>query len=239
MSAETGNAGNEVGWMRCDRFVLMILLAVGLAAAFSVRPDYMGVQDTGSGSSMDVGIMIDCDTNSLAVTAKSNGTGEPIPDASAYLFYTNYEYRMISSGKTNDNGLAAIAVTGKRDYLTSLFILRVDKQGFRSREIEFTYKKCFDAPQQGDGGTPGQVNQNQTAPPEPNITKNVSVNQTLPTNQTGNVTANATVPKPLPQNASVWDTANQTTGTGKPPAPCMPGFLLIPFVLYQAIRGPK
>jgi hypothetical protein len=234
MSAGAENAGNEVGWMRCNRFVLMVLLALGLAAAFSVRPEYRGVQDTGSGSiSMDVGIMIDCDTNSLAVTVKSNDTGEPIPDASTYLFYTNYGYQALSSGKTNDAGVAAIPVTGKRDYLTSLFVLRVDKQGFRSREIEFTFKKCFEAPPQGNGETPGHGNQ--TTPPSQNITLNVSVNQTLPANQTGNVTANATVPKPLPQNTSVGNATNQTSSTGKPSAPCLPGFLLIPFVLYQAI----
>jgi len=217
------------------KHILLALLGIGLAMALSVRPNYLAVQDTGNDNlpAMDVGLTIDCDTNALGAEVRSNETGEPLPDASTYLFYTNYGYQAISTGKTGQDGVSAMAVTGKMNFLTALFIIRTDKPGFQSREIEFTYKKCFDA-QPSDGNASQHANA--TRPPQPNNTINAA-NKTATDGQDNappmdNTTDNA---------ANNTNTANNTqpkpSGGQPSPSPCAPGFLigliLIPLILRK------
>lgn len=131
------------------RFIIIALFLAGLAAAFSVMPDYRGIKDTGSDSlpALDVRMTIDCDSKNITVDVRSNETDLPVEGASTYLFYTDYEYQPLPNpGKTNAQGVAVNTVPGTLKFLTALFIMRVDKTGFQSREIEFTYEKCFQAP---------------------------------------------------------------------------------------------
>ncbi len=144
------------------RHVLLLLLICGLGMAFSVRPDYNGVQDTGNKNlgTMEVDITIDCDTKVVTADVFSNESGAPVSGASAYMFYTDYAYQALpNSGKTDASGRVKMAVPGTIRFLTALFILRVDHYNFQSREIEFTYKKCFEAPPQ-----PPPNGTNQTGP---------------------------------------------------------------------------
>jgi hypothetical protein len=217
------------------KHILLALLGIGLAMALAVRPDYLGVQDTGNGNlpTMDVALTIDCGTNALGVEVKSNETGETVADASTYLFYTNYGYQAISSGKTGQDGISAMAVTGKMNLLTALFIIRVDKPGFQSREIEFAYKKCFDAqPPSGNNPPPANATQqqNNSVNTTNNTTKNITDNTTT-TDGTANHTTN---------NAANNTTDNtQPKPTSSPPSssPCAPAFLLclilIPLILRK------
>jgi len=127
-------------------FVIALILA-SLSMAFTVSPDYIGVQDTGSKSlpTMDVDISIDCETKDLIVTATSED--EPIDGASTVLFYTDYGYQPLPNpGKTGSDGSVTMTVPGTINFLTGLFILRVDHQEYQSREIEFAYEKCFEDP---------------------------------------------------------------------------------------------
>lgn len=126
-------------------FVIALLLA-GLGMAFTVEPDYIEIQDTGSQSlpTMDVGLSIDCDTKDLTVMVQDS---DPIENADTVLFYTDYGYQPLPNpGKTGADGIAVMSVPGTLDFLTGLFIIRVDHQGHQSREVEFTYEKCFEPP---------------------------------------------------------------------------------------------
>ncbi|HSB46425.1 MAG TPA: carboxypeptidase-like regulatory domain-containing protein [Candidatus Bilamarchaeum sp.] len=139
------------------RLILALLLLCGVFFADAVKADIRAVKDTGSESlpKMDVRITIDCLSKALIVEPKSNATGDPIAGAQTYLFYTDYEYQLVGSGSTNGSGVSRMNVVGNQDYLTALFILRVDKPGFQSRETEFTYKYCFQSPPPdiGESGT--------------------------------------------------------------------------------------
>jgi hypothetical protein len=126
-------------------FVAAIALAAcGLSTAWSASPDFLEVKDTGSGPGLMAGIVIDCENNNITISVHDNETDQPVGGAKAYLFYTNYGYQAIGSGTTESDGIARIAMVGKRDFLTSLFVLRVEKAGYMSREIEFTYRKCLE-----------------------------------------------------------------------------------------------
>jgi hypothetical protein len=209
--------------------IIMAIALIGAAWSFSVQPDYGGVQDTGFEKlpALNVGIRIDCDTNSLAVTVKGNDTNQPIEGATAYLFYTNYGYQPLSNGKTNGDGVAAVPVTGKKDFLTSMFVLRTDAAGYRSREIEFTYKKCLEPPPVEK--PPAKPPANQTAPPIQNMT---NTTQNVTKNDSGNSTAQVS-------NVTVAVKENKTGNQTAAPAPqkgtCLPGFLL-PLLAYIVLR---
>jgi len=139
---------------------LFFLAALVLAAsAFSVVPHFIDVQDTGSESlpSLDVGISLDCDSKNVTVTVLSDDDGTPVAGADARLFYTDYTYQPLPNpGKTDSKGMAGLPVPGTLKFLNAMFVLRVDKQGFKSREIEFAYEYCFDPPPaedtEGDAG---------------------------------------------------------------------------------------
>ena len=201
--------------------ILLILAFIALASAFSVKPDYQGVQDTGSGGLINAGITIDCATNALSVSANANDTGSALANANVYLFYTNYGYQVIATGKTGTDGVSAINVAGTRNYLTSLFVLRVEAQGYQSEEIEFTYKKCFDAPPK-----------NETKPPVINSTINSTTNTSTNTTVTPppNVTENKSNVTQPPPVANVTQQPENKTQNNPPPAKpssCLPAFLLI------------
>ncbi|MBD3209970.1 hypothetical protein GF318_01160 [Candidatus Micrarchaeota archaeon] len=129
--------------------LLFVLLVIGLGMAFTVSPDYIEVQDTGNENlpTLDISMTIDCDTKEIAVTV-TNGTA-PVEDASVYLFYTDYAYQPLPySGKTDSSGRYIMEVTGNIEFLTDMYVLRVDHPGYRSREIEFSYVKCLMEPPQ-------------------------------------------------------------------------------------------
>ncbi|NYZ74313.1 hypothetical protein H0O00_04160 [Candidatus Micrarchaeota archaeon] len=205
------------------RYLFIALLMFGLSMAFTVHPDYFEIKDSGNQNqgTMDVDITIDCDSKALTVTARSNETGQPVQNAGIYLFYTDYEYQLITTGNTGSSGTGTINVMGNQDYLTALFILRVDSTQYRSREVEFGYEKCFGAPP-AEPKPPRQNDTpqgNHTPPPPPE-------NVTPPQNQTS--------PDELPgQPGNQTGEGNGNTGQPiVPPAPvggtpCLPAFLLI------------
>jgi hypothetical protein len=204
------------------RSILIALLIASLATALSVKPDYFEIKDTGNPGlpKMDVGITINCDTNGLTVAAASNETGEAADNAMLYLFYTNYGYQVITSGKTGSDGTGSLDVHGNINYLTALFVLRVDKPGFQSREIEFTYSKCFE---------------NQTLPQNVTPPHNVSPPQNQPPPANVTPPLNAT---PLANATGQNQTAPETNQTGIPPAAakaCPVGLLLLALA-YRAMK---
>ncbi len=133
------------------KIVLYALFLLGLAIAIGVTPNYIDTKNTGQEnlSIIDVGTTIDCQSKQLTINATAHESGEQVADGKIYLFYTNYGYQPIGSGKTDGNGIGKIEVVGNMNYLTALFVLRVDKPGLRSKEIEFTYQKCFEEISQG------------------------------------------------------------------------------------------
>jgi hypothetical protein len=141
--------------MRHMAIIFALAALCPLAAGFSASPDFIGMQDTGNENypTLDVGISIDCESKEITVSAASHDEGSPVEGAKAYLFYTDYTYQALPNpGTTDADGTATMSVPGTLKFLTAMFTLRVDKQGFRSREIEFSYEKCFEAPPEDEAG---------------------------------------------------------------------------------------
>lgn len=112
-----------------------------------VKPHYIEVQDTGNENlpTMDIDITINCDSKELTVEVSSEE--DAVENAWIYLFYTDYGYQALpNSGQTDANGRYTMEVAGSMEFLTAMFILRVDNPAYQSREIEFAYEKCFEEP---------------------------------------------------------------------------------------------
>ncbi|MFN7991276.1 MAG: hypothetical protein U0R44_03925 [Candidatus Micrarchaeia archaeon] len=209
------------------RYAFLLLLIAGLCMAFSVRPAYIETKDTGNQNlpTLDVGITIDCGDKSVEVEVRSNQSGEAVKDAKTYMFYTDYEYQALPNpGTTDAGGKATMAVPGNLKFLTALFILRVDHTQFRSREIEYTYKKCFE-PQPSPPPPP---------PPPKNNTA-AGTNQTKPP-QNQSPPANTTTPAPPPEAASNDTKPNvpPKEDTAKPQTLCPLGLIMLGLIFARA-----
>ncbi|MFH1520223.1 MAG: hypothetical protein ABID61_01115 [Candidatus Micrarchaeota archaeon] len=198
------------------RLLIVFLIIMGLCMAFTVKPTYIAIKNTGNDNldSVKVDLTVDCETKQLIVKVDSIND-QPISGASTYVFYTNYGYQLIGTGTTNSNGISIMDIVGNMNYLTSLFIFRVDAPGHKSQEIEFTYGKCFDAPPP-EPPTP----MNNTPPPVPDPP--IPMNNTPP------------IPDPPVQNTSL----NQTPPTLEPtPAPICPiGVLLLSLAVLIQVK---
>jgi len=202
------------------RTLLLLLLLGSLVMAFSVKPDYIEIKDTGNPglAKMNVGIAIDCEDRSLAIDVTDNSTGEPVENARTDLFYTQYAYQLISTGKTDSNGEETLAVVGNLNYLTALFILHAENPQHMTKEIEFTYEKCFEQPPPEETQPPQPPEQNVTPPPpQPpeNQTPPPPANQTQPSQPPG---GNVTPPEPA----------------ASPQAPCLTAFVLLLSLVFFA-----
>ncbi len=173
--------------MRC--FLVFLLLA-GLCIAFSVNPDYLGIKDSGDERlpKMNVSIAIDCDSKALTIEATDEE--KPIENAKTYLFYTDYGYQALPNpGTTDADGISVMDVPGNIQFLTAMFILRVDHGDFQTKEIEFDYRKCFEPPP----APPQEEPEEEVPPPEPEESfENVT--------EPPNVTENVTPPQPPEDN---------------------------------------
>ena len=213
--------------------IFIAILMIGLAAAFTVKPAYSGVHDTGNENlpALDVGITVDCDSKLVSISVASNDTGEPLQGAKTYLFYTDYSYQALPNpGTTDAGGNSAIPVPGTIRFLNAMFILRVDKQGYQSREIEFTYQKCFEAPPKPPEPPPAQNGTNTT---------NQTSNQTGPQNATepGNATvpANDTKPPVPPRPPENTTGQPQPDGHGEPGASACPAAAVLAILALSLV----
>src|SRR5262249_31403937 len=148
---------------------------------------------------LSIGITLDCDSKAATVTVLSNDTGEPVHGAKTYMFYTDYGYNALPNpGITGFDGVTVMQVPGNIRYLTAIFVLRTDMEGFQSREVESTYKDCFAPPQPQPQPSPpphsppsnNSTAQNQTPPPP--------LPQPTPQNQTGQPNVSTPTPSPHP-----------------------------------------
>lgn len=191
----------------------MLLLSLS-AMAFTVKPAYVGIKDTGGQSleSLDVGITIDCDTKDLTIDVLGNSTHQAVSGADITLFDTTYGYQALPNRvKTGSDGEAVMTVPGTLNFLTHMFILRVDAQNYRSREIEFYYQKCFEAPpvqpptppvQNGTNQTNQNTGQNNATQPPPPQNNTLPANQTQPGNQSGTANGSNNTNPNLPPSPS-------------------------------------
>jgi hypothetical protein len=215
-------------------FVFLLLLAAA-ASAFTIEPEYFDIHDTGSDSlpTVDVGITIDCGTKDLMVDVSSDGS--PVEGASTVLFYTDYGYNPLPNpGKTGSDGTVTMTVPGTINFLTGLFILRTDKSGYQSREIEFAYEKCFDepppVPEPYNDTNESAVNETPpiTPPPPPNVTPPANTTPPVNTSPPANISP--------PANESPQENGSGPATEEGGSSACPLGIIMLTLLCARVIR---
>jgi hypothetical protein len=139
----------------------------------------------------------DCKAATVTLSVM-NGSLIPISHANTFLKYVDFSTGLISNVETDQDGIALHKLPGNVVLMRGLFILVIEKYGYRNKEIHFDISPCF-------------TNSTGVKPPKPVPPKN----QTPPTNQTPqqnqtpalpNQTANGT----STQNGSIRPSQNST-----------------------------
>jgi len=196
-----------------------LILALALfSCAFSLSQniDLWGARQTGTGATLDYSISYSCPQKTFTVFV-GNGT-IPFPDSSVYLFYLDYSYQLVSTSKTGSDGTAQLHMVGREDLLYKPFLMRLDKSGYKSTEVEFRIN-C-NSSTQNPPPDPIQNFSNSSQNPVQNSTQNqsaqnISSQSSNPGNQSNS-----------PVNATRNVSGNQAPLPEKNPGMCAPALVL-------------
>ncbi len=201
--------------------------------ALAVGPRIYEQKDLGNIDLAQFTYSLSTECNESTISAYvMNESNKPIQEANIYLKYVDFSTPLMSSSKTDKDGFTLIRLPGNIRLMRGLFIMVIEKKGYRNKEIHFDLSPCF-------GGS--------TLPPPPTNPSNQTTNTT---NQTGPPypPANNSTTNPPPGNNTLPanNATNQTNqsgagdGNGVPgPAPLCPaaaGLLLIVLALCPAAR---
>lgn len=187
--------------------ILVCLFVFSTVFSLTITPLYIQVKETGNESlpSQNVSFKINCDTKTLLINSNSDSG---LPNPKAYLFNTNYGYSLFGTSQ-GQNGKVNLSASGNVNFLTALFILRVDSPGYRSKEIEFTFQKCFDgSPDESvvSSDTPVSLPTPQEPTVEPTISEPTLPEPSIPPspviNSSSNTSNSSNVSSPSPSSSS-------------------------------------
>ncbi|MCI0503553.1 hypothetical protein L0Y65_02470 [Candidatus Micrarchaeota archaeon] len=172
-------------------FLLTLLFFSGTLCALTIGPRIYEQRDLGDIALSEFTYSLSADCNASTISAyvfnESNGA---VRDANIYVKYVDFSTPLMSNTKTDKDGFTLIRLPGNVMLMRGMFIMVIEKKGFRNKEVHLDLSPCF-------GGS--------TLPPKP---------PTAPTNQSANTT-NQTGPPAPPANNTTTDT---TPGNGTAPA---------------------
>lgn len=211
--------------------VLRVLLALALllspACAAPAAPVIWEQDDLGDISLQEFtySLGVDCGEAAISVIVMDENL-TPVEGAGTYMMYVDYGEAVLGSPKTGPDGAVLYGLPGNTSYMRGLFMLMIEKKGFRGKEVHFDISPCYP-----DGKS------RRPAPAQPAKAANSSTQ-----NNTQNATANV---QAAAQNASQAGTGktqgaepgtgNQAAGGGRPDAedvaipPPPPPPLICPF----------
>ena len=174
--------------------LLALLCIAGASSAFSIGPRIYEQKDLGdiSLSEFTYSLSADCNASTINVSIFNESNGA-VREANVYLKYVDFSSPLMSNTKTDKDGFTLIRLPGNVHLMRGLFIMVVEKKGFRNKEIHFDLSPCWGGssippkpqPNQTTNGTGAA---NQTGPPKP-PSNNTTI--TLPGNASGNQTPGA------------------------------------------------
>lgn len=172
---------------------------------------------------------MDCTAATISVIAM-DGHNRPVEGVYTYLKYVDFSTPLIAQGVTDKDGFILHKLPGSTLFMRGLFVLVLEKRGFRNKEIHFDISGCY------SNGTTVQP------PPRP---AGAQANNTTANNRPANSSPpanNSGGPQPFNYTHSPADnaTANQSnaSGTGAETAPkaCLPAFLPVTLALLLLRR---
>jgi hypothetical protein len=150
-------------------------------------------------------LSVDCTAATISVIAMDE-KNKPVEGAYTYLKYIDFSSPLISKGPTDREGFVLHKLPGSTKLMRGLFVLVMEKNGFRGKEVHFDISGCY---------SNGTI---QPKPPANNTTTAPPANIPPPFNYT-----------PLPTGANNT-TGNQSgapaAGAEPTPEACLPVFLV-------------
>ncbi|MEM5814756.1 MAG: hypothetical protein QXD77_02980 [Candidatus Aenigmatarchaeota archaeon] len=181
--------------MQYGKALLLILLLSAAAHALIVGPFIYEQKDLGDPMSSEFlySMSVDCTEATISLMVMDESY-MPVEGASTYLKYIDYSSPVIDSGRTGRDGMIIFDLPGNTSLMRGLFILVVEKKGFRSKEVHFDISGCYSnkswrlpppSPPANNNTNGSSVGQNETNAtlPQQNFTN--SGNATNNTNATG------------------------------------------------------
>jgi hypothetical protein len=181
--------------------LLALLCLFGASFALTIGPRIYEQKDLGdiSLSEFTYSLSADCNASTISVSIY-NESNRPVRDANIYLKYVDFSSPLLSNSKTDKDGFSLIRLPGNVKLMRGLFIMVVEKKGFRNKEIHFDLSPCwggsqFPPPPIKPGNQTANAT-NQTGPPKPPANNSTSIppagngtapgfNATNGTNQSG------------------------------------------------------
>jgi len=126
------------------RLLLFVLLVITIVFAEAIGPVIHGQKDHGDPSweQFTYSISVDCEKAEIRLLTL-DAEIKRVPEVDAYLTYLDYSTSLISSGTSDENGFVVLKLPGKVEYMRGLFVLMMEKDGFRPKEIHFDISRCY------------------------------------------------------------------------------------------------
>ena len=216
------------------KIVLFLFLFAALVFPYNITITPFEYKDLGNLSlpAMNATIMMDCDGK--AIISRVTYNGDPVSGAFTMLKYVQYDNPLISSGTTDSSGYVTHKLTGNISFMTGIFVLVMEKSGFRNREAHFLIDECFAPPPPPPPPPPQNITppQNVTPPPQQNNTPPAPPSPPPPSN----VTLPIAPPLNITQNATGNQTGASTGASSIPFCPISLGFVLLAVMAISQSR---
>ncbi len=213
--------------MMMRRLLALIALICGLSSALVVGPAIYEQKDFGALNASQFTYSLSVDCNASAITAVIyNGTDKPEQDVNILLSYVDFAQPLLANKDTDKDGTVLLKLPGEVSLMRGLFILVIQKTGFKSKEVHFDLYPCL---------------HNGTLPPKPPPPPKNKTTGPLPVvtvvSDEGNIDISTPQPPPSQNSSAQPGVGNQTSPPG--PASPLPGIcpaaLILPSILLFKI----
>ncbi len=127
------------------KIILALMLTISVAFPTKIIPYVFEHQDFGN-EELPIflyGLGADCEAATIRQET-FNEDMEPVEGVNSYLLYHDFSTPLISSGDTDADGIIIHELPSGVDHYTGLFVLTLEKNGYRKKEIHFTITQCMD-----------------------------------------------------------------------------------------------
>jgi hypothetical protein len=128
------------------RFTLILALALlcGFSSALVVGPVIYEQRDFGNLNEHQFTYSLSADCNASVITAIIyNETNNPVQGATVLLSYIDFAQPLLANVLTDKDGVAVLKLPGQVQLMRGLFIMVVQKNGFKDKEVHFDLYPCY------------------------------------------------------------------------------------------------
>lgn len=175
------------------RTMLLLMALIAVTQALSVGPMIYEQKNMGDPSLPEFlySMSADCTASTVTISVMDDNFSA-VSEADVYLEYTQFSSQVISSTKTDAEGVAISRLPGSVKLMQGLFIMVIEKYGYQNKEIHFDLSPCNGTAANYSKPAPPTKNLTNQTPPRSNATQiNTTQNAGNKSNSSQNITGNA------------------------------------------------